>query len=100
MDLSPLLPIGSVVLLKEGNKRVMIVGRLQRQARTDKVWDYSACYYPEGVLNPDELFLFNHDQIQIVFFLGFQDKEGLEFQKVLTERYDTIKNSAHETAVV
>ena len=93
MNLSQLLPIGSVVLLKEGNKRVMIVGRLQRQAGTDKVWDYSACFYPEGILNPSELFLFNHDQIQIVFFLGFQDKEGLEFQKVLTEQYDKIKGS-------
>lgn len=93
-SLSPLLPIGSVVLLKEANKRVMIVGRLQKQAGTDKVWDYSACFYPEGVLNPNELFLFDHDQIQIVFFLGFQDKEGLEFQKVLTEKYDEVKGFA------
>ena len=39
MSQEKLLPIGSVVLLKESNKRVMIVGRLQRQMGTEKVWD-------------------------------------------------------------
>ena len=63
MSQEKLLPIGSVVLLKESNKRVMIVGRLQRQMGTEKVWDYSACFYPEGILDPQKMFLFNHDQI-------------------------------------
>lgn len=89
--MSNLLPIGSVVLLKESNKRVMITGRLQRQINTNKLWDYCACYYPEGIINPNELFLFDHDQIQIVFFIGFQDKEGIEFQKVLDEKYSQLK---------
>lgn len=78
-----LLPVGSVVLLEESNKRVMIVGRLQRQQSTGKIWDYSACFYPEGIINPNELFLFNHSQIAVVYFIGFQDREGVEFQEVL-----------------
>lgn len=86
-----LLPIGSVVLLKDSNKRVMITGRLQRQATTNVVWDYCGCYYPEGIINPNELFLFDHSQIHIVFFIGFQDKEGLEFQQVLNEKYSELK---------
>lgn len=86
-----LLPIGSVVLLKDSNKRVMITGRLQRQIETGKIWDYCGCYYPEGIINPNELFLFNHEQIQIVFFIGFQDKEGLEFQAVLSDKYQELK---------
>ena len=40
------LPIGSVVLLKESQKRIMIVGVKQKQVNSDKVWDYSACLYP------------------------------------------------------
>ena len=88
-----LLPIGSVVLLKESNKRVMIVGRLQRQQSTGKIWDYSACFYPEGIINPNELFLFNHDQIDVLYFVGFQDKEGVEFQEVLeAKRKELIQN--------
>ena len=56
------LPIGSVVLLKDSKKRIMIVGVKQKQAYADKVWDYSACLYPEGILDPDKLFLFDHEQ--------------------------------------
>ena len=88
-----LLPIGSVVLLKEANKRIMIVGRAQKNAATGKLWDYSACYYPEGILDPNQLFMFNHDQIEAVFFIGFQDKEGLDYQGALNERIDELNNS-------
>ena len=73
------LPIGSVVLLKESQKRIMIVGVKQKQANTDKVWDYSACLYPEGILEPDKLFLFDSNQIERLYFIGFQDGEGLSF---------------------
>ena len=50
------LPIGSVVLLKESKKRIMIVGVKQKQIASEKVWDYSACLYPEGIINPDRLY--------------------------------------------
>ena len=73
------LPIGSVVLLNDSTKRVMIVGVKQTQVDSGKVWDYSACLYPEGILDPDELFLFDSEQIQRLYFLGFQDGEGLAF---------------------
>ena len=77
------LPIGSVVLLKNSQKRVMIVGVKQKQVDSEKVWDYSACLYPEGVLDPDRLFLFDAEQIERLYFIGFQDGEGLEFQNRL-----------------
>lgn len=75
-----LLPLGSVVLLKGGNKRVMIIGRIQARAGEKKVYDYSACWYPEGLLSPKELFFFDHDAIETLFFVGFQDEEELEFR--------------------
>lgn len=73
------LPIGSVVLLKESQKRIMIVGVKQKQADSDKVWDYSACLYPEGILDPEKLFLFDAEQIERLYFVGLQDGEGLAF---------------------
>lgn len=73
------LPIGSVVLLKESQKRIMIVGVKQKQADSDKVWDYSACLYPEGILDPERLYLFDAEQIERLYFVGFQDGEGLSF---------------------
>lgn len=79
------LPIGSVVLLKESQKRIMIVGVRQKQVDSDKIWDYSACLYPEGILDPDKLFLFNNDQIERLYFVGLQDGEGLAFMQKLSQ---------------
>lgn len=77
--MNELLPIGSVVLLKDSTKRVMIVGLKQQQEKEEKIWDYSGCLYPEGILDPDHLYLFDHEQIQTLFFIGFQDGEGMQF---------------------
>lgn len=75
-----LLPIGSIVLLKGGEKRIMICGRIQAKDGDDTIYDYSACYYPEGIINPSSMFFFNRDAIETIFFIGFQDKEELEFR--------------------
>ena len=73
------LPIGSVVLLKDSEKRVMIVGLKQKQEGTDTIWDYSGCLFPEGIIDPDRLYLFQTEQIQRLYFIGLQDGESLEF---------------------
>ena len=83
--MNALLPIGSVVLLKESTKRVMIYGRYQREFDGERVWDYIACLYPEGNINPDHSFLFDNDQIESVFFVGCQDEEELRFQQYLMD---------------
>lgn len=75
-----MLPIGSVVLLNGGDKRVMICGRIQAKEGDDKIYDYSACYYPEGIVDPSSMFFFNRESIDTVYFLGFQDKEELDFK--------------------
>lgn len=75
-----LLPIGSVVLLKEANKRLMIIGRIQAKEGDKTVYDYSACYYPEGIVDPSSIFFFNHDAIDQLYFIGFQDREEIEFK--------------------
>ncbi len=79
------LPIGSVVLLNNGTKKVMIYGRKQLAADNGEEYDYVACLYPEGNISEDYTFLFNHDNIKEVVFTGFCDDEENEFQKVLNE---------------
>lgn len=81
-----LLPIGSVVLLKGGNKRVMICGRVQNRAGTNEIYDYSACFFPEGIVNPGNMFFFNRDAIETVFFIGLQDKEELDFRAAVLDQ--------------
>jgi hypothetical protein len=75
------LPIGSVVLLKEGKKRLMIYGVKQQESNTDKVWDYVACLFPEGNIDLEHTYVFNHDQIHKIYYLGLNDEEQYEFNK-------------------
>ena len=90
--MNALLPIGSVVLLRESTKRVMIYGRLQREIDGERVWDYIGCLFPEGNINPDHSFLFDTAQIESVFFIGCQDEEEMRFQQYLQDTANSVKN--------
>lgn len=76
-----LLPIGSVVLLNEAEKKLMIIGILQRNG--EDVFDYVGCPYPEGLLDSENLFLFNHKDIAEISYLGFDNIERQIFIKKL-----------------
>jgi len=78
------LPIGTVVLLKGGKKRAMITGFCSvAQENQEKVYDYSGCVYPEGYLSSNQVCLFDHDQIEKIFYLGYEDEEEKEFKDKL-----------------
>lgn len=51
-------------MLKGAEKRIMIIGIGQKQAETNKVWDYAGCVFPQGYIAPDKVLLFNHEQIE------------------------------------
>ena len=54
------LPIGTVVLLKGGVKKLMITGFMSvEKENINKAYDYCGCLYPEGVLSSNNSFLFN-----------------------------------------
>lgn len=88
------LPIGSVVLLKGGKKELMVMsycivptgeiydknGKVEME---EKMFDYGGCVYPEGMITSDQLFAFNHDQIEKVCFKGYETDKQKEICKVL-----------------
>lgn len=77
-----LLPIGTVVLIKGSTKKVMIMGVCQKSAKNpEQIWDYSGVLFPEGFLAPDKIFMFNNEQIERVFALGYQDEEQIAFKE-------------------
>jgi hypothetical protein len=87
-----LLPVGSVVLLKDSTKKVMIIGVCQKEVGQDTVfWDYSGCLFPEGYMGADKTFLFNNDQIESVYSLGYQDEEQLQFKKKAEEVMERLR---------
>ena len=78
------LPIGTVVMLKGGTKRTMIVGFCPI-AEDGKKYDYIGCLYPEGVVSATESLLFNHDQVEEIHAKGYTDQEYEEFMTKLKE---------------
>ena len=85
------LPIGSVVLLKGGDRKVMICGVCVTKEDDDsRVFDYSGVLYPDGLEYPDKLYLFNRDSIEQVFYVGYMDENSEEFlpqaEKMLGEK--------------
>lgn len=79
------LPMGSVVLLKGAKKRLMICGWLQQKS-DGTMYDYSGCLFPEGIINSDELVLFNDEDIETLFYLGMQDSEQMAFSNEIKKR--------------
>lgn len=86
MNREKFLPIGTVVLLKEAKKRIMITGFLVKGNETkDKVFDYIGCLYPEGVISSEQNLLFNHDQIDKIYYMGYNDDEWKQLEKVIKD---------------
>ena len=80
------LPIGSVVILKDAKKRLMIIGYASiDMEKKDKIYDYVGCMYPEGIISSNQSLLFNHEDIEKVFDLGYSDDEQINFNKKLNE---------------
>lgn len=82
------LPLGSVVMLRDTSRPLVIYGRMQRDMQTGRVWEYAAAVYPEG--NPDSMraVMFDGPDIEYVLHLGFRDRLELEFCKYLDEYSD------------
>ena len=80
-----LLPVGSVVLLNNGEKHLMIYGLLQVKADDKQLFDYIGCLYPEGFMSKDHTYMFNHSDIKDVAFLGFINAEQQVFNAKINE---------------
>lgn len=78
-----LLPIGSVVVIGDSKKKVMIIGVCQKGGSEGKIWDYCGVVFPEGFLDPQKMFLFNNEQITQIVALGYQDAEQMAFKEKL-----------------
>ncbi|MBP1971415.1 hypothetical protein J2Z83_003554 [Virgibacillus natechei] len=93
-----LLPNGTIVLLKGGNKRLMIYGRKQlvtgeeediqtqgEEISEQTMYDYIGVPYPEGYISQEYTYAFSHSDIIDIIFRGYEDQEEEEFQKILRQ---------------
>ena len=89
------LPIGTIIKLKTGKRKVMITGFcLYDHDAAHTLYDYCGCAYPEGMLSTNEVNLFNHGDIEKVFHLGVSDEEEKKFKVNLGSMIQIIEHSA------
>ncbi|MHC1734645.1 MAG: DUF4176 domain-containing protein [Erysipelotrichaceae bacterium] len=82
-----LLPIGSVVRLKNAAKDLMIFGLLQKHPNLgERVFDYIGVPHPEGYFDVRLQIGFNHSQIDQVVFRGLENDN----QKALMNSLEVI----------
>lgn len=82
MKVDGILPIGSVVLLEGGKKRIMIIGYLGiKDEKANEFYEYTGCPYPEGLLDQNRIYAFNTENIKEIYYRGYSDKETRDFNK-------------------
>ena len=97
------LPIGTVVLLKGGKREIMITSYCiipngevyDKNGKVDnpqqQIFDYGACFYPEGMIVSDQTFAFNHDQIDRICYMGYETDKQKNLSDALLSNVDKLK---------
>lgn len=86
---SKLLPIGSVVLLEGGTKKVMITGYYSKPVGSDRIYDYNGCVFPEGLLETVYC-LFDRNQISRTLHVGYESEKYEDYMKELASMVDGV----------
>ena len=82
--MNTILPIGSVVLLKNATKPIMIFGYMQKSAVVpDQMADYIGVPDPEGNLDIRAQFGFQMTDIEKVLFEGYRDESFKPWEDLL-----------------
>lgn len=85
-----LLPIGTVVSLKDSKKKLMITGYYSKAKDDNKIYTYNACIFPEGFM--ENIFcLFDAPQIEEVHYMGLENDE---FKKYTSDIHPDINYSS------
>lgn len=88
------LPIGTVVQLSGSTALVMIAGYLPAsQSRPDYVWDYSGFKFPLGYTDDEDIYFFDHTQIETIYAHGYKDIE----QEMFVSRLASIRDQVAES---
>lgn len=80
------LPLGSVVTLKGGVQKIIIIGRGMNVEDEGEsyFYDYVAVPYPVGMTG-DKVVYFNHDSVELVLFIGYDDDDNQIMNSVIQQ---------------
>lgn len=80
-----LLQIGSVVSLKGATRKLMIIGVIVHDTQSNTIYDYIGEPFPEGYIDAETMFLFQHEDIQEVHFFGYVNAEAQAYRSQMLE---------------
>ena len=82
-----LLPLGSVIKVKDTKGDWMIVGRgtLDEQNR---IWDYSCVPHPAGLIDMTKILSLSRDQVDEVIFEGFSTESSTQLSHITADFID------------
>lgn len=87
------LPIGTTVMLKGGHTPVMIISYcVFPKTNKKELYDYGSCPYPQGVIDPDTVHAFNHDQIEEILHMGYDTNDSKELSRILNGGLEIYKS--------
>ncbi|MBI5972871.1 DUF4176 domain-containing protein [Staphylococcus caledonicus] len=86
--------IGSIIYLKDGSQKLMIINRgpIVEIDNQQYMFDYAACKYPIGAVE-DQLYYFNEENIDKVIFNGYSDQDEIRFQELFEEMKDSLDSN-------
>lgn len=89
-----LLTIGTVVLLKNANHALMVIGFFPQAKEGDdkKVYDYLACHFPEGLEDTTKPLVFNEEEIDKILYIPYSDEDDKKFREKLNQDKEKLLN--------
>jgi len=77
------------------------------EAQNPKMYDYMGCLYPEGVISSDKNLLFDHEQIDQIYYMGYVDEEWKKtetkikelVEKSLNVESEEVENNSNEQSL-
>lgn len=89
--------LGTIVYLKEGRMKVMIINRgpIVEKETISFLYDYAGCIYPVG-MHPNQVLYFNDENIDKVLFEGYRDEDEKRFEEIYQKSMKNIGNSVQK----
>ena len=97
------LPSGTVLKLKNAEATVMITGYAIKpkgkvmglngeiENNENTCFDYIGCLYPEGIVSTDVNMLFNHEDIEKIYFMGYQTENQKGYSRFIKATLEKMK---------
>lgn len=93
-----LLPIGTVVTIEGGTKKVMITGYYSKNEGESKIYTYNGCIFPEGFMD-NTFLLFDQPEIEDVLYRGLENEESEEYAHLIQNHLDLTNSPVRKEEV-